>query len=33
VPTPVTPEYLRTQGVSPPFVEYMKSFQGFVEAA
>jgi 2,4-dienoyl-CoA reductase-like NADH-dependent reductase (Old Yellow Enzyme family) len=31
--TPVSVEYLHSQGVSPPFVEYLKTFQGFVEPA
>jgi 2,4-dienoyl-CoA reductase-like NADH-dependent reductase (Old Yellow Enzyme family) len=33
VPTPVTADYLRGQGVSPAFVDYLRSFQGFVTAA
>ena len=31
-PLPVTPDYLHTEGVSPSFVDYMKTFKGFVEA-
>jgi 2,4-dienoyl-CoA reductase-like NADH-dependent reductase (Old Yellow Enzyme family) len=33
VPTPVTADYLHAQGVSPKFVEYMRTFKGFVTAA
>jgi 2,4-dienoyl-CoA reductase-like NADH-dependent reductase (Old Yellow Enzyme family) len=29
---PVTKDYLHAEGVSPPFVDYMKTFKGFVEA-
>jgi 2,4-dienoyl-CoA reductase-like NADH-dependent reductase (Old Yellow Enzyme family) len=31
VETPVPPKHLITQGLSPGFVEYMKSFKGFVD--
>jgi 2,4-dienoyl-CoA reductase-like NADH-dependent reductase (Old Yellow Enzyme family) len=31
VPRPVTRDYLRGEGLSEPFVEYMASWQGFVE--
>jgi 2,4-dienoyl-CoA reductase-like NADH-dependent reductase (Old Yellow Enzyme family) len=32
VPTPVTSDYLVAQGLSAPFVDYMRSFPGFVAA-
>jgi 2,4-dienoyl-CoA reductase-like NADH-dependent reductase (Old Yellow Enzyme family) len=32
-PLPVTPEYLRSEGVSDPFVEYLRNWEGFVTAA
>ena len=32
VDLPVTPEYLAREGLSPPFVEYMRNWPGFVEA-
>jgi 2,4-dienoyl-CoA reductase-like NADH-dependent reductase (Old Yellow Enzyme family) len=31
-PLPVTPDYLRGEGLSEPFIEYMKSFNGFLAA-
>ena len=33
VTLPVTPAYLAAEGLSPPFVEYMRQWPGFVEAA
>jgi 2,4-dienoyl-CoA reductase-like NADH-dependent reductase (Old Yellow Enzyme family) len=30
---PVTPDYLRCEGLSPPFIGYMGNWQGFVTAA
>ena len=30
VETPVSPEYLRKQGLTDPFIEYMSSWDGFV---
>ena len=33
VEPPVTPEYLQGEGLSPPFVEYMKNWKGFVKGA
>lgn len=33
VETPVAPEHLTAEGLSPVFVEYMKSFKGFVAEA
>lgn len=33
VALPVTPEYLLAEGLSPPFVEYMKNWKGFVKGA
>jgi 2,4-dienoyl-CoA reductase-like NADH-dependent reductase (Old Yellow Enzyme family) len=30
VPTPVSPEYLRNEGLSDPFVKYMRHWKGFV---
>jgi 2,4-dienoyl-CoA reductase-like NADH-dependent reductase (Old Yellow Enzyme family) len=32
VDLPVTPEYLRAQGLSDPFIEYMRNWKGFVTA-
>ncbi len=32
-PLPVTPDYLRDEGLSPAFVEYMRNWPGFVAAA
>ena len=32
VELPVTPEYLRAQGLSDPFIEYMRNWKGFVTA-
>jgi 2,4-dienoyl-CoA reductase-like NADH-dependent reductase (Old Yellow Enzyme family) len=31
-PLPVTKDYLSAEGVSPPFLDYMKNFQGFIAA-
>jgi 2,4-dienoyl-CoA reductase-like NADH-dependent reductase (Old Yellow Enzyme family) len=31
-PLPVSPDHLRAEGVSPPFIEYMKTFRDFVAA-
>jgi 2,4-dienoyl-CoA reductase-like NADH-dependent reductase (Old Yellow Enzyme family) len=31
-PLPVSRDYLSAEGVSPPFLDYMKNFQGFMEA-
>ena len=30
VPTPVSPEYLRSEGLSDPFIKYMRHWKGFV---
>ncbi len=30
---PVTPEYLASEGLSPPFVDYMRNWKGFVSGA
>jgi 2,4-dienoyl-CoA reductase-like NADH-dependent reductase (Old Yellow Enzyme family) len=30
VELPVTPDYLRSEGLSDPFIEYMKNWDGFV---
>lgn len=32
VELPVTPDYLRSEGLSDPFIEYMKGWEGFVTA-
>jgi 2,4-dienoyl-CoA reductase-like NADH-dependent reductase (Old Yellow Enzyme family) len=32
VELPVTPDYLRSEGLSDPFIEYMKNWEGFVTA-
>jgi 2,4-dienoyl-CoA reductase-like NADH-dependent reductase (Old Yellow Enzyme family) len=33
VPTPVSPDHLTAEGLSPVFVEYMRNWRGFVADA
>jgi hypothetical protein len=32
IPLPVTVEHLRAEGLGPAFIDYMKTWQGFVAA-